>query len=113
MSNAGAPKSAVPFAPKLDGKSAAGDELDRAGHAILDALRQAVGAAEAKYQQAVEKTHQLSAQLRSTEDRVRELEAQVRHHAGRAERAEKWLYQISVEIEQKFFEGAPAPALRR
>jgi len=52
MSNngAGAPKAVVPFAPKLDGKSAAGDELDRAGNAILDALRQAVGGAEAKYQ---------------------------------------------------------------
>ena len=115
MSNnsAGAPKTVVSFAPKLNAKSEGGDELDRAGHAILGVLHQAVGATEAKYQQAVEKTHQLSAQLRSTEDRVRELEAQVRHHAGRAERAEKWLYQISVEIEQKFFEGAPAPALRR
>jgi len=112
MSDAGAPKSAVPFAPKLDGKSAAGDELDRAGHAILDALRQAVGAAEAKYQQAAERTHQLSAQLRSAEERLKELEVQVRHHANRAERAEKWLYQISVEIDQKFFDGAQAPALR-
>ena len=112
MSNAGAPKSVVPFAPKLDGKSAAGDELDRAGHAILDAFRQAVGGSEAKYQQAVEKTHQLSGQLRSAEGRIKELELQVRHHANRAERAEKWLYQISIEIEQKFFVGAQAPALR-
>jgi len=114
MSNngAGAPKTVVSFAPKLNAKSEGGDELDRAGHAILGVLHQAVGATEAKYQQAVEKTHQLSAQLRSTEDRVRELEAQVRHHATRAERAEKWLYQISVEIEQKFFDGAQAPALR-
>ena len=107
---AGPPKVVIPLAPQLDAKS---DDLDRAGNAILDALHQAVGASEAKYQQAVEKTHQLSAQLRSTEDRVRELEAQVRHHAGRAERAEKWLYQISVEIEQKFLDGAPAPASRR
>jgi chromosome segregation ATPase len=112
MSNngAGAPKAVVSFAPKLDAKS---DELDRAGHAIMDALRQAVGAAEAKYQQAVEMTHKLAAQLRSAEDRVKELEAHVRHHEVRAERAEKWLYQISVEIEQKFFDGASAPALRR
>ena len=79
----------------------------------MDALRQAVGAAEGKYQQAVEMTHRLAAQLRSAEDRVKELEAHLRHHEVRAERAEKWLYQISVEIEQKFFDGAPAPALRR
>jgi DNA repair ATPase RecN len=115
MSNngAGAPKAVVSFAPKLNSKSEGGDELDRAGHAIMDALRQAVGAAEAKYQMAVETTHKLAAQLRSAEDRVRELEAHARHHEVRAERAEKWLYQISVEIEQKFFDGGPAPALRR
>lgn len=115
MSNngVGAPKAVVSFAPKSNTKSETGDELDRAGHAIMDALRQAVGAAEAKYQQAVERTHKLAAQLRSAEDRVKELEAHVRHHEVRAERAEKWLYQISVEIEQKFFDGAPAPALRR
>ena len=112
MSNngAGAPKSVVPLAPKLDAKS---DELDRAGHAILDALRQAAGGVEAKHQQAVETTHKLFAQLRSAEDRIKELETRVRLHADRAERAEKWLYQVSVEIEQKFFNGAPAPALRK
>jgi hypothetical protein len=115
MSNdgAGAPEAVVPFAPKMKAKSEAGDELDRAGHAILGALHKAVGAADAKYQQAVGNTHQLSAQLRSAQDRIKELEAGVRHHESRAERAEKWLYQISVEIEQKFFEGAPAPAPRR
>jgi chromosome segregation ATPase len=108
----GAPKAVIPLAPKLNGKSQ-GDELDRAGHAIMDALRQAIGAAEAKHQQAVEKTHQLSAQLRSAEDRIKELETRVWHHESRAERAEDWLYQISVEIEQKFFDGAPATVLRK
>jgi hypothetical protein len=97
----------------LNGKSEAGDELDRAGHAILGVLRQAVGASEAKYQQAVETTHKLSAQLRSAEDRIKELEARVRHHEAKAERAEKWLYQISVEVEQKFFNGAAALASRK
>jgi hypothetical protein len=115
MSNnsAGAPKAVVPFVPKLSAKSETGDELDRAGQAILGALHRAAGAAEANYQQAVETTHKLSAQLRAAEDRVKELEARVRHHEERADRAEKWLYQISVEIEQKFFNGAPASALRR
>ena len=114
MSNngAGPPKTVIPLAQK-NGKSEAGDELDRAGQAILGALHRAAGAAEANYQQAVETTHKLSAQLRAAEDRVKELEARVRHHEERADRAEKWLYQISVEIEQKFFNGAPASALRR
>jgi hypothetical protein len=48
-------------------------------------------------------TRQRSAQLRAAEDRIRELEAHARQHQERAERAERWLYQISVEIEQKFF----------
>ena len=55
------------------------------------------------YQQALETTRQRSAQLRAAEDRIRELEAHARHHQERAERAEQWLYQISIEIEQKFF----------
>jgi septal ring factor EnvC (AmiA/AmiB activator) len=110
MSNnsGGTPKTVIPFAPKLDTRS---DELDRASHAILEVLHQAVATTEAKYQQAVEKTHQLSAQLRSVEGRVKDLEAQVLHHEARADRAEDWLYQISVDIEQKFFNDAPAPAL--
>ena len=45
--NGGGPKAVVPFGPKLNGKSEAGDELDRAGQAILGVLRQAVGASEA------------------------------------------------------------------
>lgn len=106
---AGAPKAVVPFAPNLTARPNGSDELDRAGHAVLDAVRQAAGAAEAKYQQSVEANRRLSAQLRSAEDRIKELEAMVRHQHGRAERAEKWLYQISVEIEQKFFDGAQAP----
>jgi hypothetical protein len=115
MSNngVGVPNSVVPFAPKLNAKSEACDELDIAGHAILDALRQVGGAVEAKRQQAVEKTHQLSAQLRSVEDRIKELETRALHHQSRADRAEEWLYLISVEIEQKFFEGVQAPASRR
>ena len=104
MSNngAGVAKAVVPLTPKSNVKSPADDQLDRAGQAILGALHRAAGAAEANYQQAVEMTHKLSAQLRATEDRIRQLEATVRHHEGRADRAEKWLYQISMEIEQKF-----------
>jgi hypothetical protein len=59
-------------------------------------------AAEANYQQVVETSRKLSTQLRGAEERIRELEVQVRHHQDRADWAEKWLYQISVEIEQKF-----------
>jgi DNA repair ATPase RecN len=65
-----------------------------------------------RYQQAVEASHKMSAELRSAEDRIKELEALARHHEVRAERAEQWLYQISVEIEQRLFSGSPPPPLR-
>jgi chromosome segregation ATPase len=101
--NAAVPDAVVPFAPKLNGKAETGDTLDKAGQAILGLLNRAASAAEANYRQAVEANRKLSGQLRGAEDRIRELEAKVRHHEDRADRAEKWLYQISVQIEQKFF----------
>jgi len=102
MSDRSAPvaDAVVPFAPK---SNASGDQLDRAGNAILGLLNRAASAAEANYQQAVEMANKLAAQVRAAEGRMRELEAKVRHHQDRADRAEKWLNQISVEIEQKFF----------
>ena len=99
----GAAEAVVPFAPKPNAKPEAGDPLDRAAQAILGLLHRAAADAEANYQQALEMTRQLSAQLRAAEDRIGKLEAHARHHQERAERAERWLYQISVEIEQKFF----------
>ena len=99
--NAAVADAVVPFAPKLNGRSETGDTLDRAGQAILGLLNRAASAAEANCQQAVEIANKLSGQVRAAEGRIRELEAQVRHQ--RADRAEKWLYQISVEIEQNFF----------
>ena len=83
------------------------------GDSSLSALDRASGAAEEKYRQAVETTHKVSAQLRAAEDQIRELEGKARYQENRADRAEKWLYQISVEVEQKFFGRAderPSPA---
>ena len=96
---------------KLNLRSEAADPLDAAGQTILDVLRQAAAAAEANNQQAREVAHKLSAQVLAAEDRIRELEASVSHHQDRADRAERWLYQISVEIEQLFFgrdDGRPS-----
>ena len=100
---AGATEAVVKFAPKPNAKPEGGDPLDRAGQAILGLIHRAAADAEAKYQQALEITRQQSAQLRAAEDRMRELEAHARHQQDRAERAERWLHQVSVEIEQKFF----------
>jgi hypothetical protein len=56
-------------------------------------------------QAALETTDDLSAHLRAAEERIRELEAKVRLLEDRADRAERWVYKIWVEIEQKFFGG--------
>jgi DNA repair ATPase RecN len=93
----------IPLAPKLTARSDPSDPLDKAGYLILDMVRQAAVNAQASYQQAAEMSRKLSAQLRGAEDRIRELEAIVRQHEERADRAERWLHHVSVEIEQKFF----------
>jgi hypothetical protein len=104
----------IPLTPKSNVRSESGDPLDRAGKAILGLFHRAASDAEANDKHAVEMAHQLSAQLRAAEDRIRELKAAVRHHQDRADRAERWLYQVSVEIEQKFFgrdDGRPSREL--
>jgi hypothetical protein len=76
--NAAAADAIVAFAPKLNGRAETGDPLEKAGQAILGLLNRAASAAEANYQQVAETGRKLSAQLRGAEDRLRELEAQVR-----------------------------------
>lgn len=100
---AGVPEAVVQFAPKPSAKPEAGDPLDRAAQAILGMLHRAAANAEANHRQAQEVARQLSGQLRSAEDRIKELEAHVRHYQERADRAEKWLHRVSLEIEQQFF----------
>jgi hypothetical protein len=96
--------SVVALEPKANVRPEASDPLEKAGHLILEMIGKAASAAEVNYQQAVETSRKLSGQLRGAEDRIRELEVEVRRHQDRADRAEKWLYQISVEIEQKFLD---------
>jgi hypothetical protein len=105
MSNrgAGVRDAAVPFAPKSNVRSEADDPLDTAAQHTLDLLHRAAIAAEANNQQALEVADKLSAQLRAAEHRIRELDNKARYHEERADRAQRWLYQISVEIEQNFF----------
>src|SRR3984957_1474685 len=104
----------VPFVlPARQAVSDAGDPLDSAGQTILGLLHRAAGMAEENSQHALGLAHKLSLQLRDAEDRIKDLEADVRHDQDRADRAEKWLHQIAVEIEPRFSkppEGRPAQA---
>ena len=59
-------------------------------------------------QRGFETTDDLPAQLRAAEQRIKDLEAKVRHLEDRTDRAERWVYKIWVEIEQKFFGGDDA-----
>jgi len=103
--DSGSTDALVPVAPKSNARSDAnGDPLEKAGHLILDMVRQAAGHSQADYRQAVETSRKLSAQLRGAEERIRELEAKLRHQEDRADRAEKWLHHISLEIEGQFFD---------
>jgi hypothetical protein len=86
-----------------DGGAATKDssQLDSAGQAILKLLRKAAGAAEANNRQALETAQKLSSQLRTAEDRIPELEAEVQLYREKSERAEEWLSKISMEIEDR------------
>jgi chromosome segregation ATPase len=83
--------------------------VDRAGSAILGLVSRAADAAAADLREAREVAERLVLQLqasrdqvRAAEDQINALKADVRLYRDRANRAEKWLQQISSEIEQKF-----------
>jgi hypothetical protein len=94
----------APFAPAQKRASGNGDALDQAGQTVMGMLQQAAAAANENCQHALGVAHKLSLQLRAAEDRVKALEAEVRHYHDRANRAEQWLVRISKEIEHKFLD---------
>lgn len=80
-----------------------GDPLDRAGHAACDLVHQAASVADQKAQHLLGVAHKLTLQLRAAEDQVADLQAEMRHYRDRADRAEKWLHRIAMEIQHNFF----------
>ena len=93
--------SVVPFAQKNAAPNDA-DQLDRAGQTILQLLHKAAGVAEENSRHALDLAQKLSHQLRATEDRVAELEAEVQLYRDKADRAEQWLHKVYTEIEDQF-----------
>src|SRR5262245_32119325 len=85
-----------------------GEAVDRSGEAIVTLVQQAAGVAKDNCERAMDVAHKLSTQLRAAEDRIRELENDIRHYHERALRSERWLARIYKEIEEKFFETGPA-----
>jgi hypothetical protein len=97
------PRNIVPFEGST--KEANALDVDRCGEATVSLLQQAAQAAHANEERAAGIARKLSAQLKATEDRVAQLEAELQHAENRAVRAEKWLLHISQEIEDKFFQN--------
>jgi hypothetical protein len=89
-----------------------GDSVEESGKAIIVLLKEAADTARATCLQAVNAAQKAEIQLRAAEDRIQELELEVRQHYDRAARAEKWLAHVHHEIEEKFFRPNPAAQSR-
>jgi uncharacterized protein YlxW (UPF0749 family) len=77
-------------------------QLDAAGQSILQLLHKAADFAEQNSRHAVDTAQRLSQQLRASEQRIAELEAEVQAYQQRADRAEQWLHKVHAEIESRF-----------
>ena len=94
----------IPFAPAAKSAVPNGvDQLDTAGRTILNLLHKAAGVAEENSKHALDLAQKLSQQLKVAENRIAELETDVRYYQDRTERAEQWLHKIFTEIEAQFF----------
>jgi len=94
-------EAAIPFAPsrKSAARTEVGDSLEIAGQTIVGLLNQAVEAADANTKHALDVALKLSRELEAAEQRITDLETDLKHYKDRADRAEKWLSRISSEIE--------------
>ena len=101
------PKETIPFDQEVP---ADGDAIDHTGQAVVSLLQEAAERANSNCDRAMDRAHKLSMQLRAAEERIRELQLEMRHYQDRAQRAEQWLVRIYADIEQKFFEKAPPAA---
>jgi TolA-binding protein len=88
----------VRFAPQQK-RRAEFEPIDRAGHAVIALLQKAADTAEENTERAMTVAHRLGLELRTAEDRIRELEGEVERLESRATRAEQWLGTIKKEIE--------------
>ena len=84
--------------------------VDQAGHAVIGLLKEAADITEENIERAMTVAHRLSLELRTAEDRIRELEGEVDRLESRATRAEQWLGAIKKEIEDTLI--APMKASR-
>jgi hypothetical protein len=106
------PKKIVLFEPAPKEEVPVEDDPAEMGQAIVALLGEAATIANETCERAKDTAHQLSIKLRAAEDRVKELEVDVRQYQVRATQAEKWLVRIHQEIEDRFFGPKAAAAPR-
>ena len=94
----------IPFARSTQGARDDNTQLDRAGQTILQLLNKAADVAEQNSRHAIDTAQRLSHQLRATEGRIAELEAEVEAYRQQADRAEQWLHKVYTEIEDRFLD---------
>ena len=77
------------------------DPTDQSGRAVIALLQQAAALSHENCDRAMSMAHKLSVQLRTAEDQIAQLRAELEHFQGRATRAEEWLQVIRKEIEER------------
>ena len=77
-----------------------GDPIDTVGRALVALLQEAATHSRENVDRAMTAAYKLLIQLRAAEDRIKELEAEIKRLEGRATRAEGWLHTIKTEIEE-------------
>jgi chromosome segregation ATPase len=77
------------------------DPIDQAGQALVGMLKDAAALSQQNVERAMTMAHQLSMQLRASEDRIQQLESEIENLESRASSAEGWLQAIKQEIEDK------------
>src|SRR5215207_2940907 len=80
-----------------------GEELERAGKAILVLIDRAAQTTQTRVAEAAKAAQNVTEQLRAAEDRIGQLETELRHYRERAARAEEWLNRVRDEIQNNFF----------
>ena len=63
-------------------------------------LKEAAALSQENVDRAMTMAHRLSVQLRAAEDRIQQLESDVKHFENRATHAEGWLQTIRTEVEE-------------
>jgi len=103
------PEQVLKFVPK-EWPNSYGAQVEEVGQAIVTKIQRAADLSNENCDRALALAHKLSMQLRTAEDRISQLEAEVELFRDRAARAERWLQTIQNEIEEKLIAPRSANA---